>query len=107
MLAEVIGRFHGILRYQELSREARWEVWCQMCNVHAARLGHRTTITVDSATESKLKQLLSECRTGVRGIQDLFRRVVLPLLADESVGSEIQLNYDEQSQTLSRIQSKI
>lgn len=88
---EVIGRFNAILRYDSLTPESQWAIWDELVRRMEARVGGGACIRLDEPAHALVDSNLAEIETGARGIEDLFRRLLLPTLAEATPGSVIHV----------------
>jgi len=100
LLAEVIGRFNVVLTYRPLNLESQWRIWNQLCQELSTRIGPQTGINLDLWARRFLQDRFSQLRTGARGISDLFREQVVPLVIDAAVGDQINITMREDEQGL-------
>lgn len=82
---ETIGRFNRILRYGALTHQAKWRVWDALtADVGHSRPGVRVVLT--QAGRMWLETEFGRSRTGARGVQDIFRQQMAPLMVGARVG---------------------
>ncbi|NLX54198.1 MAG: ATP-dependent Clp protease ATP-binding subunit [Planctomycetaceae bacterium] len=92
--SEVVSRFHVVLTYRPLDRDGRWQLWSFLEDDLVAKVGDNARVTLDRVARNVVERRL-ECVGGnARGVQDLFRDQVLPLLAGREVGEHLHITAD-------------
>lgn len=102
LLPEVLGRFNGILGYQELTLETQWRVWSLLRHELAAKLGHGSRIVLSEEAKRLVQRRFARIETGARGIRDLFLEQVVPLAVGAKPGSTLKIGVDDERLALER-----
>jgi ATP-dependent Clp protease ATP-binding subunit ClpA len=88
---ETIGRFHAIVQFRALDRPTKREIWRARLRDIEARIGAGTRIVLRPDAERFVEQELGELATGARGVQDLFSRLVVPVVLGLRPGENAEL----------------
>ena len=91
---EVMARFHDVLRYAELGREAKWQVWSSLERDLAGKIGPKTRFVFDKIANEFLEARFAAGMGGARAIADLFREQVVPLAAGTRQGETVSVTVD-------------
>ena len=86
---EILGRFHSILAYRALDAGTRWRIVEDLLRDLQEQLGEGSVIELDDGARELLERTLAGQRTGARGIRDLFREWVLPLVVGRAEGRRL------------------
>ncbi len=89
---EVVARLNAVLLYGELDLKAQWAIWSDLRDNLETRIGPVTRIDLDDDARRFVQDSFLEMSTGARGICDLFRRELLPLVAGASAGDVISVS---------------
>ena len=100
LLPEVVGRFNAVLCYEELDIEAQWRIWSSLRHDLAGKIGPGTRIDLDNAARRCVQDRLHFLETGARGVQDLFRELVAPLVVCTKPGETVSLTAREDGKGL-------
>jgi len=100
LLPEVIGRFNVVLTYRPLDLESQWKVWTRLRQELTGRIGPGTQIVLDLRARRFVQDRFAQLRTGARGIQDLLREQVVPLVLAAAAGDQINITLREDRQGL-------
>ena len=88
---ELLGRLNAVVRYAPLDLEAQWEIWGRLRRDLERRMGEGTTVTLDEDARRLVQDRFNRMKTGARGLQDLFKREVVPLLVGVAPGTGVRL----------------
>lgn len=91
---EVLGRFHAVLAYAPFDHAALWEIWHREMDKLTQLRGLAQPLVLDTAAEQWVDERLARIRTGARGVLDLFRNAVLPIVAVQSGSDSTHLTSD-------------
>jgi ATP-dependent Clp protease ATP-binding subunit ClpC len=92
---ETIGRFHAVVRFRPLDRAARREIWQGLLRDLESRIGAGTRITLSSKAECAVEDQVAALATGARGIQDIFSRLVVPVVVAIRAGETVEIGIRE------------
>jgi ATP-dependent Clp protease ATP-binding subunit ClpA len=84
---EIIGRFNAVLDYAPLSVETQWQVFESLMRDIERKSGIDGEVTLSPGARRWVAERLSNNPSGARGVQDLFRMAIVPLVADMSQGA--------------------
>lgn len=92
---ELLGRFHGVLRYNKLSRKTQWQIWSSLCDELALKVGPGTQIVLSDEANQFVRDRFRKMTGGAREVTDLFHQQMTPLAVNARRGEIIRVTVDK------------